>query len=164
VRILVATVAAVVTAAWSVPGSAQTVNPPECRPFVVETRVENIRFVEIDPVGKSLGDYRVGINGLYDPDGVRIGTTYFRSTIMQSPETGADMVLATLIHAFANGTIAASALARLDDAEDESRSTTVTTYQAITGGTQAFSGAHGSATVSNSDAGTRTIAFDIACD
>ena len=163
VRTITATAAAAFVGCWPVVGSAQTEAAPECGPFTVETRVESIRFIDIDPVGKGLGDFRVGASGLYDESGTKIGVTYFRSTVIPAPETGVDMVLATLMHAFANGSIAATVLAQLSDARDEELSTTVTTYQAITGGTQAFSGAHGSATVSTSESGARMIAFDISC-
>jgi hypothetical protein len=164
VRTLVGTVLAVVVAGWSVPATSQTGTAPECGPFTVETRVEKIRFVDLDPVGKGIGDYRVGTNGLYDGTGARVGTSYFRSTVIPSPETGVDMVLATLVHAFANGTIATTVLAQLDDAGHEAHSTRVKTFQAITGGTEAFSGAHGSATLTTGEGGARMIAFDISCD
>ena len=164
VQKLSATAAAAIVACWSVPGSSQTDSAPQCSPFTVETRVEVIRFVDLDPVGKGLGDFRIGASGLFDEDGTRIGSTYFRSTIIPSPETGADMVLATLVHAFSNGTISATVLAHLADARDEDLSTTETTHQAITGGTEAFSSAHGSATISTGNDGARLIAFDISCD
>lgn len=163
VRTVAATATAIIAGCWSVPGSAQT-EGPACGPFTVETRIETIRFIDIDPVGKGFGDYRIGASGLYDENGSLVGSTFFRSTIIPSPETGDDMVLATLVHAFANGTIAATVLAHLADARDEELSTTETTHQAITGGTEAFSGVHGSATISTSDSGARMIAFDIACD
>lgn len=150
----ICSVLALATPAWS-----QQAPTFECGQFTLEVRFEAIRFFDVDPVGISIGDYRVGRNGLYDDHNTEVGHTYFSSTVIPSPIKGQVMDLLTAVHEFANGTVVSSALLT-----NVSSNPGFDSDQAISGGTGAFADAHGTAEASTDEAGKRSIRFDISCN